>query len=245
LTLLAQGARTAVFELEENMSDHEYTIGKEVDLKREQEKTLSTPSLPANFILRIMFFTFDVVYGRQRTIPKFIVLEMLARYPYWAWENGGYRALSQLYATCETPCMEKTDALLRLIDLGRESQDNEQWHLLLLSDIARQKGIKLRWFHHYLIPRILAFKYDLLSQLLFWLNPRWSFAMNAAFESHAEHQYMLFAKENPQWDQEPVESEYFQHYPRQKTLCDLIRRISLDERDHMYHSLAELEKQKC
>ncbi len=224
------------------MSKYEYTIGKELDLIAEQEKTLSTPCLPANFILKGMFLTFDIVYGPKRTLPKFMVLEMLARYPYWAWENGGYKALSKLYTSCQEPCPNRTRELLQLIDLGRESQDNEQWHLLLVADLIHQKGIKLSWLHHFLIPSVMAFKYNIVSKLLFRLNPKWSFAMNAAFESHAEHQYMLMAQENPDWDNEPVESKYFEFYPKQKTLADLFRRIGLDERDHMNHSLEEADK---
>ncbi|NTV28833.1 MAG: hypothetical protein HGA80_02010 [Candidatus Omnitrophica bacterium] len=224
------------------MAKYEFTIGKELDLKKEQAATLSQPSLPANFILRAMFATFDIVYGAKRTLPKFMVLEMLARYPYWAWEDGGYKALSRLYAVCTRPCPNRTRELLHLIDLGRASQDNEQWHLLLLADIVHQNNIKLHWFHHVLIPTVLVFIYNILSRLIFWINPAWSFSMNAAFESHAEHQYMLMAQENPMWDSESVESDYFAYYPRQKSLGDLIRRISLDERDHMYHSLVELEK---
>ena len=34
------------------MGSYEYTIGKEVDLKAEQEKTLASSQLPANFILK-------------------------------------------------------------------------------------------------------------------------------------------------------------------------------------------------
>ena len=209
------------------MINFEYTIGKEMDLKAELEKTLKTPFLPADFIPQAMFLTFDLVYGAKRNLSKFLVLEMLARYPYWAWESGGYHALSRLYSTCDKPCQVRTRRLLDLIQLGRESQDNEQWHLLLLGDIIHQKGIKLSWFHHYFISRILAFTYDIISSLLFKINPVWSFAMNAAFEPHAEHQYMLMAKENPQWDREPVESGYFQYYPKQRFLGDLIRRIAL------------------
>jgi len=69
------------------MGMYEYTIGKEVDLKAEQEKTLAAPQLPANFILKGMFVTMDILYGKARTLPKFMVLEILARYPYWAWRR--------------------------------------------------------------------------------------------------------------------------------------------------------------
>ena len=69
--------------------------------------------------------------------------------------------------------------------------------------------------------------------------------MNAAFESHAERQYMLLVKEHPEWESKPVDSVYFQHYPKQASLADLLRRIGLDERDHMYHSLEEAERLKA
>ena len=66
--------------------------------------------------------------------------------------------------------------------------------------------------------------------------------MNAAFESHAEHEYMSLVAAHPEWDRESIESLDFAGYPRQRTLGDLIRRIALDERDHMYHSLEEVER---
>jgi len=67
---------------------YEYTMGKTLDLKAEQEKTLMRSKLPANLILQLMFWQFDVLYGKARSLPKVMVLEILARYPYWAWENG-------------------------------------------------------------------------------------------------------------------------------------------------------------
>lgn len=66
--------------------------------------------------------------------------------------------------------------------------------------------------------------------------------MNAAFESHAEHEYMLYAQEHPEFEEELVESIWFAHYPKQKTVADLIRRVGLDERDHMNHSLDEIKR---
>jgi ubiquinol oxidase len=224
------------------MAQYEYTIGKELDLKQEQVKTLASPVLPSNFILKGMYLFFDLIYGQKRTPQKFIVLEILARYPYWVWESAGYRALSMCYSTTSCPTVFQTKEILKLIELGRESQDNEQWHLLLLADICYRRGYRFGWFHFYLVPKILVLKYRFLTKLIYMINPSWSFAMNAAFESHAEHQYMLMAQENPEWDNEPVDSTYFEYYPRQKTLNDLIRRIALDERDHMYHSLEALEK---
>lgn len=224
------------------MDDSVYTMGKELDLKAEQEHTLATPVMRSNLILKILIVTLDLFYGKKRTLPKFKVLEILARYPYWAWEDGAYRRLSKDHAAYKQPADNRTRRFLGWIDLGRESQDNEQWHMLLLEEIIEKKGIKTSPLLHRWLPLAMALVYYHLTRLMFFVYPHSSFYMNAAFESHAEHQYMLMAKEHPEWDEEPVESKYFEHYPRQKTLGDLIRRIGLDERDHMHHSIAEMDR---
>jgi hypothetical protein len=224
------------------MVQYEYTMGKEVDLKAEQARTLATPKLPANLILKFMFWQFDVLYGKPRSLPKVLVLEILARYPYWAWENGAYHLLSKLYSGTKKVSVEKVEVALRHIQMGRESQDNEQWHMLLWADLCHQKGIKLGWVRHFVIPKAMTLVYFFITRIMYWLKPVWSFAMNAAFESHAEHEYMLYAKEHPEFESEPVQLTWFRHYPRQKSLADLIRRVGLDERDHMNHSLEEIER---
>ena len=224
------------------MSTYQYTMGKALDLLKEQEITLSMKKLKSNFILKIMYVSFDIFYGSKSTLPKFKVLEILARYPYWAWENGSYRRLSRLFSRKRETLSKCAESLLHLIDLGRESQDNEQYHMLILDSIIHQKGIKLGFIRHFILPRIMAFVYFYLTRLIYFVSPITSFKMNASFESHAEHEYMKMAKANPQWDNEPVDSEYFKYYPKQKTLNDLIRRIALDERDHMNHSLEEVER---
>ncbi len=227
------------------MNDSIYTFGKELDLKAEQEKTLAKPVMRSNYILKIMVITLDLFYGKARTLPKFKVLEILARYPYWAWEDSGYKRLSNDHSTYAQPADERTKSNLHLVDLGRDSQDNEQWHMLMLEEVIEKKGIKTSRFLYRWLPLAMAFVYYRLTRLMFLLRPSASFYMNAAFESHAEHQYMLMAKENPEWDDEKIDSKYFDTcYPRQKTLGDLIRRIGLDERDHMNHSIVEMEKLK-
>lgn len=220
-----------------------YTIGRDdLDLKAEQKKTMDTPRLHAPLILKLMFITFDLLYGKECTLPKVKVLEILARYPYWAWETGACLRITSLYARTTAANRQRLEDLLELIDYGREAQDNEQFHLLLMEDVIQQKGIRLGWFRHYFLPRVMAFQYYYISRLIYWINPAWSFFMNAAFESHAEHEYMNMSAQHPEWDNEPLESTFFDQYPRQKTLGDLLRRIGLDERDHMNHSLEELDR---
>ena len=66
--------------------------------------------------------------------------------------------------------------------------------------------------------------------------------MNARFESHAEREYAKAVKDHPEWETEPVDTEYFEYYPKVSTLADLFRRISLDERDHKFESWEEYER---
>ena len=216
--------------------------GNEPNLKVEQARTLKTPRLPANMMLKSMFLTFDILYGKGRSLPKVLVLEILARYPYWAWEHGSYNYLSKWHCDVKSVALEKVEMALRHIQMGREAQDNEQWHMLLWMDLCQQKGIRLSWVKHWLLPRCMTWVYFYLTRFMYRLKPVWSFAMNAAFESHAEHEYMLYAQEHPEFDMEPVDSVWFKVYPRQKTLGDLVRRVGLDERVHMQNSLEEIER---
>lgn len=224
------------------MSKYEYTMGKEVDLKAEQEKTLNVPVMKANFVLKMFYLTADLMYGFKRTLPKFKVIEILARYPYWAWENGSYHRMTRQYANARYTRKEDSEYAVRHIDMGRRSQDNEQHHLMLIEDLMRQKGMKQGWFRYYVVARLMSFGYLLMTRAIYRFRPEWTFAMNARFESHAEHEYMKMVAENPEWENEPVESEYFAYYPKQATMADLFRRIGLDERDHMMESMEEYER---
>lgn len=224
------------------MRTFNYTRGKELNFREEQEKTLRTPKHKANVFLQVMFLVMDLCYGRKGSLLKFKALEMLARYPYIAWENASYHAITVAHSRPDYPKKETFDEALHLMRLGRDAQDNEQLHLMLIEDVMRQNQIKQGWLRAYLIPRILSFGYYYLNKILYWLHPIWSFEMNAGLESHAEYEYMLAVQEHPEWEEIPVESEYFQYYPEQKTLADLMRRIALDERDHRYRSLEEIDR---
>jgi hypothetical protein len=114
--------------------------------------------------------------------------------------------------------------------------------MLLWADLCHQMGIKLRWVRHFVMPKAMTFVYFLITRAMYRINPVWSFAMNAAFESHAEHEYMLYALEHPEFETMPVDSVWFRYYPKQKSVADLVRRVGLDERDHMNHSLEEIER---
>ena len=83
----------------------------------------------------------------------------------------------------------------------------------------------------------MAFFYYHVSWLLYVMKPSWSYALNADFEDHAEHEYMEFVKENPSLEQEPFESAFSKDYGEFKSTSDLFRRIGWDERTHKEESL--------
>lgn len=224
------------------MSKFEYTMGKDVDLKAEWEKTLADPGLSSNFILRTMYAVMDLIYGKNRELEKFMVIELLARYPYWAWETGSYLRLSRKYARTAYTDKQDSDFAWHHIELGRKSQDNEQWHLFILDDLMRQRGLKRKFFKHVVVPRILAWGYCYLTRIMYRVKPELSFDMNARFESHAEREYAKAVVDHPQWEEEVIDTPYFEYYPKMRTLADLFRRISLDERDHKFESWEEYER---
>ena len=204
-------------------------------LKLEQFNTLSDPGRRYGILARTLFAVMDLLYGRARSWSKFKVLEVIARVPYQAWEHVAYIAITQHY--------EHEDFARRVFDRVRESrqqQDNEQWHLLILEEWIHRKRIKEHFLLHRLAPQIIAFFYYQISWLLYVMKPEWSYRLNADFESHAEHEYMLFAREHPELEQVPFESAFKKDYGNFATMADVIRQIGYDERVHKNESMEKL-----
>ena len=225
------------------MSEEKYVVRADTDFKAEQQKTEETPVMSANFILRGMYVTMDLLYGAAPTLPKFKVIELLARPPYWAWERGGYVRVTRLYSRRpQFSDPEEAKLALRHIDLGRDSQDNEQWHLRIIHDIMEKQGIKQDFVRGILLPRLMVLSYILLAEIIYRLNPAWSFSMNARFESHAEHEYMKLVQAHPEWEEQPIDCELVAPESETLTLADLFRQIGLDERHHKQESIDEYER---
>ena len=205
-------------------------------LKREQEKTLASPRMRYGFLARLLFSTMDLVYGREKNVSKFKVLEIVARVPYQAWENVAYVAVTHTH--------EDPDFARRIFDRVKESrmqQDNEQWHLLILVELTDRKRLKEDFFRFRVIPQLLAFFYYHVSWLLYVVRPKWSYLLNAYFEDHAEHEYMGYVKEHPELEHQPFESVFAEDYGRFGSLADCFRQIGYDERVHKLESLARVE----
>jgi demethoxyubiquinone hydroxylase (CLK1/Coq7/Cat5 family) len=205
------------------------------DLVAAQRHTLSSPRRRYGIAARALFVSMDLLYGRKRTIPKFKVLEIIARVPYQTWEHVAYIAITHVH--------RRTGMAKRIHDRLLESrgqQDNELWHLLILQELSRRRGVRESQIMSFWLPQVIAFMYYQLSWLLFVVYPKWSYRLNADFEDHAEHEYMEFVEEHPEWETEPFDSDFAEEYGVFDSLADLFRQIGHDERVHKEESLAAM-----
>jgi hypothetical protein len=197
-----------------------------------QQVTLRSPRMRYNILSRLLFMTMDLVYGRKKTFSKFKVLELIARVPYQSWENVAYVAITHMYA--------QRDFARRVFDRvkeAREAQDNEMWHLLILEELTHARGIKENVLLYRILPQVIAFTYYQICWLIYVFKPSWSYLLNAHFEDHAEHEYMEFVAENPQFESEPFRSLFEEDYASSESVADIFRQIGHDERMHKEESL--------
>ena len=117
---------------------------------------------------------------------------------------------------------------------NREQQDNEQWHLLIMSELVGAQGGGGSRFWFGVVPRVLALGYYHASWLLFVVAPRWSYRLNADF--HAEHTYAEFVVEHPELETSPHRSAFAARYGAFGSVADLLRQIGHDERMHKQES---------
>jgi ubiquinol oxidase len=195
-----------------------------------QRASLVSPRRRYSLSARLLFAIMDTLYGKERTLEKFRVLELVARVPYQAWENVAYVAV--------THTARQRGFARRVFDQVRASrweQDNEQWHLLILEELTAQAP-RRSWIRSRVIPQILAFAYYQLSWFLFAIRPSWSYRLNADFEDHAEHEYASLVEEHPEWESTPYEGEFAQDFGAYASLNDLFRQIGFDERLHKLES---------
>ena len=204
-------------------------------LRAEQEITLASPRRKPSLSARGLFATMDALYGAERTLEKFRVLELVARVPYQAWENVGYVAMT--HTSRETGLARR---IFNQVRVSRFEQDNEQWHLLILEELV-DGGPRSGFVRHRVVPQIIAFCYYQLSWLLFVVRPDWSYRLNADFEDHAEHEYALMVTEHPEWEDMPYHSSFLDDYGTYACLADLFRQIMFDERMHKHESIANMK----
>lgn len=183
-------------------------------------------------LARILFITMDLVYGRKKTFSKFKALELLARVPYQSRENVAYIAITHMYAD-----REFARRVFNRVKETREAQDNEMWHLLILEELIHASGIKENVLLYRILPQVIAFTYYHICWFLYAVKPSRGYLLNAQFEDHAEHEYMEFVAENPQFESEPFKSLFEEDYASFESVADAFRQIAHDERMHKEESL--------
>ncbi|HDO22451.1 MAG TPA: hypothetical protein ENG86_06300 [Nitrospirae bacterium] len=211
-------------------------IPANVDLGKEQEAALSRPPRKYGLMASLVFRGMDTFYGKELSWGKIRLLEILARIPYQAWEIRQYKKMNSRFTDPDAVAFAED-----VVGWSREAQDSEFWHLRVVDEKIKQDNVQLHWFKDRVMPSITAFKYSIFSRILAFISIRTAFMLNADFEDHAEHEYMTFAKEHPELDEQPAMSEVITRYRGDlKTWGDVMRFIGLEERDHMNNSLRRL-----
>jgi ubiquinol oxidase len=202
-------------------------------LRMEQHITLAGPRQRRNPITFMLFLTMDVLYGRRGSLRKFLVLEHLAQIPYRSWERVAQRRIS------------RTDGRSRLaqriqerVAEARAQHDNEQWHMLVMEELIARRGERLGRLRHRILPRLIAGPWQLFTWVLHLVKPAWSYTLNAAFEDHAEHEYMRFVADHPELDDHDFGGVLSTRWNRPVTVADVLRQIGHDERCHKLESRA-------
>jgi hypothetical protein len=203
-------------------------------LVAEHQASLHSARRRYSLSARLLFILMDAVYGKERTLEKFRVLELVARVPYQAWENVAYVAVTH---KASEPRFARR--IFQRVRASRFEQDNEQWHLLILEeltgDLPRGSFLRSR-----VVPQLLAFVYYQLSWFMFAIRPAWSYRLNADFEDHAEHEYALLVEEHPEWNYVAYDGEFTKDFGAYDCLADVFRQIGYDERLHRLESEANL-----
>jgi len=209
------------------------------NLVAEQKVSLASPRRKASLSARGLFEFMDVAYGKERTLEKFRVLELVARVPYQAWENVAYVAVTH---TASEPGFARR--VFDRVRVSRWEQDNEQWHLLILEELLSKghNGASHGWIKSRILPQVMAFAYYQLSWIMYAINPTWSYRLNADFEDHAEHEYAHLVEEHPEWEQVQFVSEFNADFGHYDSLADLFRQIGYDERLHKLQSEAAMKR---
>jgi len=202
-----------------------------IDLREEQQKTLATPRYEYSLMAKIFFFGMNMVAGKKDDLPKAKLLEMLASIPYRVWEIRHYLKQTKKYRN-----IDKVNKSADIITWGREAQDNEFMHLLVIHEKMKEDNIKDKWYLSPCVAFPVVLFYLVLSRLFAFCNQKRAFLFNAEFENHAEHVYAQLVADNPQWEEQKVNNPLVKMYADVEVWADVFRRISLDERDHMNNS---------
>jgi len=203
----------------------------QIDLMKEQQASRERPRYPYSAVARVFFGSMDMLVGKETTLAKAKLVEILAPVPYHAWERRERARVR--HHRGDPGRVREAGAIMRW---GREARDNEHWHLLLIEERIHEDSAKKPWYLSAPIPSLMAGSYALLSWSMARAAIHRAFLLNAEFEDHAEHVYAQLVHDHPEWEDQPVESAVVQEYGSFRSWADVFRRVGLDERDHMNNS---------
>ena len=203
----------------------------QIDLKKEQQASRTRPRYSYSPLARLFFAGMDMLTGKETTLAKAKLVEVLAPVPYRAWEM---RARDK--ATGGRGERSVVRAAGAIMGWGRAAQDNEHQHLLLIEQKIREDAAGEPWYVSPPIPSLMAAGYGLLTWTMARIAIRRAFLLNAELEDHAEHTYAQMIHEHPEWEDQPAESAVVREYGSFRSWADVFRRIGLDERDHRNNS---------
>lgn len=130
-------------------------------------------------LVSVLVFVINTVY-RDRPIPRFYVLETVARVPYFS-----YLSVLHLYETIGW--WRKADWL----KVHFAESWNELHHLLIMEDLGGNK----HWVDRFLAQHV-ALLYYWIIVLLYLINPNGAYHFMELVEGHAYKTYNKFLKEN-------------------------------------------------
>jgi hypothetical protein len=158
-----------------------------IDLQKEQRASLARPRYKYSLAARFFFLAMDLATGKEVTLAKAKLLEILACIPYREWEALQYARMTRHYQNRESVQQARL-----VVSWGREAQDNEYWHLLVINEKMKQDGLRDPWYLFPPITFLMVWSYILFVRPLAFFRPRRAFLFNAEFEDHAEHVYAQF-----------------------------------------------------
>src|SRR6056297_535671 len=112
-----------------------------VDLRKEHQNTLDTPRYNYSLMAKMFFAGMDILAGKKDTLSKVKLLEILASIPYRAWEIRHYLKQTRKFRN-----YGKVQEAQKVIDWGRDAQDNEYTHLLVVHEKMKEDGIRDAWY---------------------------------------------------------------------------------------------------
>ena len=211
-----------------------------IDLKKEHKASMTRPRYRYSVAAKGFFLLMDLITGKKTTLAKAKLIEMLASIPYRSWEIRQYARMTRCYRKQELITQAR-----KIVTWGREAQDNEYWHLLVINEKMKEDGETDPWYLLPVIPLIMVTTYVVLTRVMALVSIKRAFLFNAEFEDHAEHVYAQFVEEHPEWEEQPVTNDKVKEYGDLPTWADVFRRIGLDERDHMNSSFVFCGKSEC